>query len=413
MNNFKAYRNGNKVVIDGAAEYHQGQLLTHYLNADFTKLEQMYLASLKNGQKVLYPYGDREYDYNKVVYAVQGFFDYVETLAAGLPPYNKSPKQPSCGALFSLLNTQPILFRDFDKEDDNLPYDFDALGLPDDSDLDDYDIDNAGIDHEARYRRKSLAIQPHNQPGIIINDFTPAYFSDRLEPLAIELNKRIKRLYDRYMTFAAGILRVKLYSDFLDGYIHKGNAFQDQARLAQAFLNFQDDLKKKAKLQVYQRFAEAADISVTHGVLEIEDGRGNKRQRLWEITEHDGIGSFLYSELFGGLQSGFLPKRCHNCGRYFLLTSGYTPDFCDELAPGETEKTCRDIGARKKYDEKIKNDPIWLAYQRAYKARYGRVSKKKITKAEFTVWADKAIALRGMALSGELSFDEYAAALRE
>jgi len=40
--------------------------------------------------------------------------------------------------------------------------------------------------------------------------------------------------------------------------------------------------------------------------------------------------------------------------------TGYT--YCERPAPGETEKTCRDIGAKQSYKAKIREHPIWLAY---------------------------------------------------
>lgn len=39
-----------------------------------------------------------------------------------------------------------------------------------------------------------------------------------------------------------------------------------------------------------------------------------------------------------------LPRRCHNCGKYFLLTNGYNTCYCNNIAPGETERTCRKVG---------------------------------------------------------------------
>ena len=40
------------------------------------------------------------------------------------------------------------------------------------------------------------------------------------------------------------------------------------------------------------------------------------------------------------------------------MLNGYAIDFCENIVSNETTKTCRDIGARKKYDDKVKNDPI-------------------------------------------------------
>ena len=52
---------------------------------------------------------------------------------------------------------------------------------------------------------------------------------------------------------------------------------------------------------------------------------------------------FLQTELYRSLAKGNAPRRCHNCGRYFLLTAGYNTCYCNNIAPGETARTCRKV----------------------------------------------------------------------
>ena len=73
----------------------------------------------------------------------------------------------------------------------------------------------------------------------------------------------------------------------------------------------------------------------------------------------------------------YLPAVSVHRGSVFLRTSGRYYDFCERVVKGTNGKTYRDIGAHKKYDEKCKSDPVWLAYNRAYKAHYARLLKKK------------------------------------
>jgi len=65
------------------------------------------------------------------------------------------------------------------------------------------------------------------------------------------------------------------------------------------------------------------------------------------------------------------------------------------------------VGARKKYDDKCKTDPVWLTYNRAYKAHYARYMKKKMTVSEFEQWSAYAIELREKAIKNEMKFEEY------
>lgn len=250
-----------------------------------------------------------------------------------------------------------------------------------------------------------------------MTDFTPGYLGREASYLASELNKKIMWLYDSYMGAAAEILRAAyLYADFLDNYIHTLPSLKDPAKLAEVYQNFLSKIENEVKQGVgypFDRMVDASGMTVSHKVFPYKDEQGRKALGLWEVTKYGGLGAFLYEELFLGLQTGLLPKRCKNCGQYFLLSSGYNADFCERKAPRENGKTCRDVGARRRYDDKVKNDPVWLAYQRAYKTHYARVSKKKMTKPEFAAWSDMAVELRSKALNGKLLFEEYVRRIKD
>ena len=112
-------------------------------------------------------------------------------------------------------------------------------------------------------------------------------------------------------------------------------------------------------------------------------------------------------DFFRGIDRGYLPRRCDNCGRYFLLTAGKYSSYCERPLESDPDKTCRDVGARKRYDDKCKTDPVWIPYNRAYKAHYARYMKKKMTTAQFEQWSRYAVELREQAERGELEQAEY------
>ncbi len=87
-----------------------------------------------------------------------------------------------------------------------------------------------------------------------------------------------------------------------------------------------------------------------------------------------------------GLQKGFVPKRCANCGRWFLQTPGATFAYCAGPAPEDPSKTCREIGAASSFKDKVANNEVWQVQQRAYKKYYARTMRKDMTKAEFEAW---------------------------
>ena len=79
-------------------------------------------------------------------------------------------------------------------------------------------------------------------------------------------------------------------------------------------------------------------------------------------------GSALHIELFKGLQNRFLPRKCDLCGRYFVLERGFYSNYCKRPVKGQPDKCCRDLGHRKRFNDKLKTDPIWSVYHKAYKA---------------------------------------------
>ena len=112
----------------------------------------------------------------------------------------------------------------------------------------------------------------------------------------------------------------------------------------------------------------------------------------------DRLLDFVYVELMKGLQKGFVPKRCANCGRWFLQMPGMTYAYCGEPAPGQDGKTCREIGATSSFRSKVENNDIWKVHQRAYKKYFARIRSGLMTKGEFEVWSRQAADLRDAAL---------------
>ena len=113
----------------------------------------------------------------------------------------------------------------------------------------------------------------------------------------------------------------------------------------------------------------------------------------------DRLLDFVYVEFMRGLQKGFLPKQCANCGRWFLQKPGATYHYCDQPAPGQGDKTCREIGASISFQDKVRNNEIWRLHQRAYKKYFARTRKGTMGRREFETWAREAEQLRDQALA--------------
>ena len=144
---------------------------------------------------------------------------------------------------------------------------------------------------------------------------------------------------------------------------------------------------------------DAPQVNVQYAIRSTDEGEnGNVRAEVVEKMYFDRLRDFVYVELMKGLQKGYVPRRCLNCGRWFLQTPGVSYSYCNNIAPGETERTCRDVGALASFREKVQENEIWQIHQRAYKKYYARVLKKKMTKPEFEQWARTAEQIRDAAL---------------
>lgn len=142
-------------------------------------------------------------------------------------------------------------------------------------------------------------------------------------------------------------------------------------------------------------------VNVQYVILERED----ETHELVEKMYFDHLADFIYVEFMKGLQKGFVPKRCASCGRWFLQEPGLTYNYCKQVVLGETELTCRDIGSRASFRDKVKNNEVWQIHQRAYKKYFARTKKGTMTKTEFEAWAREAEELRERALKSYAKAD--------
>lgn len=141
---------------------------------------------------------------------------------------------------------------------------------------------------------------------------------------------------------------------------------------------------------------DAPQVNIQYAVLEIDEDHHELVEKLY----FDRLADFVYVELMRGLQRGYVPKRCANCGRWFLQMPGASYNYCDNIAPNSEEgKTCREIGSAKSFRAKVLNHPVWAIHQRAYKKYFARTKKGTMTKAEFEVWGRGSERLRDEALA--------------
>lgn len=128
-----------------------------------------------------------------------------------------------------------------------------------------------------------------------------------------------------------------------------------------------------------------------------------KKYIVAERMVFDSIAAFLHVDFFRGLMNGNVPRRCHNCGRYFLLLSGYNICYCLNTAPGETTRTCRDVGAHKKEARKEGKTPARLEYDKVYNRLKTRRARGKLSTDEWNAAVALALQYKDKAEAGEIS----------
>ncbi len=136
--------------------------------------------------------------------------------------------------------------------------------------------------------------------------------------------------------------------------------------------------------------ASRAECSVCFALHPVAENTGAMVERYTFSCLRD----FLYVELGKAIEKGCAPRQCRLCGRWFLHVQGDKSVYCERIAPGETERTCREIGARTVFEEKIQSEETWKIYKRAYKKYYARVMKGNMSRKNFNAWVEQAAARR-------------------
>ena len=139
--------------------------------------------------------------------------------------------------------------------------------------------------------------------------------------------------------------------------------------------------------------AGRADCSVCFALHPVEGA-----SVMVERYVFSSLRDFLYVELGKAILHGNAPRQCRLCGRWFLHEQGNRTMYCERIAPGEENRTCREAGARMVFEKKIQDEDTWKIYKRAYKKYYARVMKGTMSREDFNAWAAQAAADRDAAI---------------
>lgn len=393
MFSFKAYFWNNNIYINGQYKYAANEILTAYLNSDYYEYieEEDIIYNLERLKKKMIITEDMDYEYyenysSNAEHAIY-LFSQINNRIAVLPPYDKI-LQDQIYTFDDLLNKYSFFFddgRDELHEDDPITWETvtpNGVG----------DCNSAG----------NFYIRLNKFIPTVLEDieFYDGYMFADLQ----EMNREITNFFDGYIAFLKSYTAVhEIFKPFITEYLHRKETFISDNELA----SYYEEFKNKAN----KSFLGIRCIMNSFGYKVLKDSDGEPI--LCEEITFEDLQSFLYYDFLSGVKKNYIPNRCKLCGAFFLIRGGKYFSYCDRPLKDEPDKTCRDVGARRRYDDKCKNDPVWQTYNRAYKAHYARYLKKKMTAAQFEEWSRFASKLRDSAEEEKISFEDYYTTIRK
>lgn len=135
------------------------------------------------------------------------------------------------------------------------------------------------------------------------------------------------------------------------------------------------------------------------------------KPKMAERSTFDDLIAFFYLDLTRGIAAGNLPRRCKNCGHWFVAVGGYNTQYCDRPILGQHGKTCRSVGARETAKRKLR-EAAAKEYARTYNRLKGRKQRGTISTDEWNHIVAVAEELRAAFQAGEMAESEYCRKLK-
>lgn len=218
-------------------------------------------------------------------------------------------------------------------------------------------------------------------------------------------NKMFMEFLDKMEYFAESIRKFRgQIAGMLELYFENLTCRNSEA-YAQAYSKYYRDMADAGAL-LFGDLPFEQGFPVKVRVTPLRQAPGKGKPMLAEEVEFSYLSHFLYTDFYRGLIAGNMPRRCHNCGRYFLLNKGYDTCYCNNVAPGETGKTCRKVGAHKKEARKEGKTPARLEYGKVYNRLKTRRARGKLSVDEWNAAVALALEYKDKAEAGKISDSE-------
>lgn len=141
----------------------------------------------------------------------------------------------------------------------------------------------------------------------------------------------------------------------------------------------------------------------------------DKGANLASYTLMENFADFLYYEFTELLKQGLAVRRCKNCGQYFVLKSKHPTYYCDRKQG--KGRTCKQIGGKREYQNRLASDPALQEYERIYKLHHAQMERdeqkesptEQISRAkkEFLEWSKQAQKMRKQYLAKKIDKESF------
>ena len=391
MFEIEAHYHDRKIYLSDGRTYPLGEILLRYFSMNSTALEDLYDVCERAKAELNISSLFCPADIGKRARDIEYTYDCIMDIAETLPPYDK--KHFRRGLLRNLFAYYHDIFdepfyedSEFESDDYNdhyinaesTPVSYEEMYITEDLNelraLDDYDFDSKKVFSNYENRKDAA-------------DFTTC----------------IEQMTNEFAEFVSDLMRVKnVFMPFADKLCAHNN-YPSNQKVIEVFQQFTENCYSESHFDL----VSSGSMCMGHTLLETKKG-----PILCETYRFTSLGAFLYFELFKCIEEKFMPVKCRNCGRWFIMKHTTFSHYCKRLVSSNPPKTCRDNAMSHNFKEKIKSDPVWEIYNRAYKQHYARYMKKKMSKSQFAEWGDYAIELRTKAADGELEIEEYQQLIR-
>ncbi|HBH1542570.1 TPA: hypothetical protein KRM00_002056 [Clostridioides difficile] len=156
------------------------------------------------------------------------------------------------------------------------------------------------------------------------------------------------------------------------------------------------------------------NISNKRELASIIGEQSNGRVSLINYIILEELEEFLFYEFSEMAKLGLIVRKCNLCGKYFILRNKHNTLFCNRIY--KNNFTCKQIGNKELYINKLSKDPVLQKYEKIYKANYAKMQRDEakeihglnngIARNKFKNWSKKAQHLRKEYLAKKISGDD-------